>query len=117
MRPGRSSDNLDRMLAAEEELVPSSGFAAAVMERVWQEAVMPEPIAFPWKRVLPAAVVVAIGLAWCVFEFVRMSVSAVNAPMLTTLHPSAMMTLRIESVAWVAAALGMSAVPWLLARR
>jgi hypothetical protein len=34
----------------EEELLPSSGFVASVMDRVRQEAALPAPIPFPWKR-------------------------------------------------------------------
>ncbi len=117
MRPERSVDNLDRVLAAEEELVPSSGFVAAVMERVREEVAAPEPIAFPWRRVLPGAVVAAIGLVWCVIQLVRMSFAALDAPTLVPLQTSVPLAPRTESVAWVAGALAMSAIPWLLARR
>ena len=60
-------DELDRILSREEELLPSSGFAVAVMEGVRTEASAP-PIPFPWKRALPglAAAIVALALlaAW-----------------------------------------------------
>ena len=48
-----NNDDLDRMLLEREEIVPSSGFVAAVMEAVQQEAVAPAPIPFPWKWALP----------------------------------------------------------------
>lgn len=43
-------DDLDRILASEEPLVPSSGFAAATMERVRESASEPPPVPFPWRR-------------------------------------------------------------------
>ena len=51
-----SDENFDRILSQQEEIVPSSGFVARVMDAVEQEA--PAPIMFPWKRALP-------GLAAC----------------------------------------------------
>jgi len=45
--------DLDRILSKEEEILPSSGFAASVMEAVQREAAAPPPIPFPWKRALP----------------------------------------------------------------
>lgn len=56
-------DELERILSKEEEeLLPSSGFVASVMEAVQQEAVAPPPIPFPWKRALPGMIAAAIGL-------------------------------------------------------
>jgi hypothetical protein len=57
----RDSD-LDRILSNEEEILPSSGFAASVMEAVQREAAAPPPIPFPWKRALPGLCVAAITL-------------------------------------------------------
>ena len=60
---------LDRILSAEEELVPSSGFVRNVMDAVRLEASAPPPIPFPWKRALPGlvlcglAVIAACGMA------------------------------------------------------
>ena len=45
-------EELDRILASEEPLVPSSGFAAAVMEQVHEAAAAPPPLPFPWRRFL-----------------------------------------------------------------
>jgi hypothetical protein len=45
---------IDHILAAEEPLVPSSGFLASVMESVREESVAPAPIQFPWRRIVPA---------------------------------------------------------------
>lgn len=53
---------VDRILSREEEITPSSGFMASVMEAVRREAAVLPPIAFPWKRVLPWVVVSAVSL-------------------------------------------------------
>ncbi|HEY2291782.1 MAG TPA: hypothetical protein VGM86_13870 [Thermoanaerobaculia bacterium] len=47
-----TADDLDRILASEEPLIPSSGFAAATMERVRESASAPPPLPFPWHRFL-----------------------------------------------------------------
>ena len=59
-----SHDDLDRILSGEEEILPSSGFTAAVMEAVRQEAVAPPPIPFPWKRALPGLAAAGLTFAW-----------------------------------------------------
>jgi hypothetical protein len=60
-------DNVDRVLAKDDEMVPSSGFTNAVMEAVRREAATPPPLAFPLWRALPgwvaAAITVALALA------------------------------------------------------
>ena len=48
-------DELDRILAENEELEPSSGFARRVMDALEQDQTEPAPIPFPWMRLLPAA--------------------------------------------------------------
>ena len=67
MESMKKTNKLDRILTAEEELVPSSGFVASVMERVREEAAAPEPIPFPWKRVVPAQWLQSVGgvVWWC----------------------------------------------------
>jgi hypothetical protein len=55
------NDEFDRIMS-EEEILPSSGFAASVMEVVRREAAAPPPIPFPWKRALPGAVFAAATL-------------------------------------------------------
>jgi len=110
-------ENLDRILGSEEELSPSSGFVACVMERVRQEAAAPAPLPFPWKRALPGMIVVGVGLVWCLVQLVRMGIAEAKTPVLITMHPATLMTPHIESAGAVAAALGVSLLSWLLARR
>jgi hypothetical protein len=65
-----NQDRLDVVLGAEPELVPSSGFASAVMERVKdaaegdavRQAVPAVP--FPWKWVGPALALMIAVLVW-----------------------------------------------------
>jgi hypothetical protein len=53
-------DDLDLILASDEILLPSSGFAAAVMDAVRRETAAPAPIPFPWRRALPGLIVSVI---------------------------------------------------------
>src|SRR5215467_10118952 len=57
----RNEDEFDRIMQ-QEEILPSSGFAASVMEAVRAEAAAPPPIPFPWKRALPGAIFAAATL-------------------------------------------------------
>ena len=56
-----NDDDLDSMLGA-DEIVPSSGFVASVMEAVRREDSTP-PIPFPWRRAAPAVSAGTIALA------------------------------------------------------
>jgi hypothetical protein len=58
---------MDRILTRQDEIQPSSGFAASVMEAVRREATAPPPIPFPWKRALPLGALGAIALLLTVF--------------------------------------------------
>ena len=58
----RDSD-FDRILSKEEQILPSSGFAASVMEAVQREAAAPPPIPFPWKRALPGICAAVLMIA------------------------------------------------------
>ena len=63
-----NADDLDRALV-EEEIMPSSGFVTAVMASVLDEARMPAPIPFPWRRALTglalaAAAILAAPVVW-----------------------------------------------------
>lgn len=77
--------DLDRILSQQEEILPSSGFVASVMEAVQLEAVAPPPIPFPWKRALPG--LTATGLSF---------VSIVVASILLLNHGAAAQPLPTE---------------------
>ena len=68
VKPEADDAAIDRILATEEELIPSSGFLAATMERVREEAACPKPIPFPWLRALPGIVLGVFVLGWGGFD-------------------------------------------------
>lgn len=111
------SSRIDQILATEEELIPSSGFMASVMERVEEEAAAPAPIPFPWKRAIPGIVLATGVFGWSAVVMVRLGPSAVHTLPLTPTHLSAGSMHSVESAGWVAMALGVSLVSWLLSRR
>jgi hypothetical protein len=113
---------IDHILATEEDLIPSSGFLASVMERIQEEAALPAPIPFPWKRAVPGILVIACVFAWGVVDLIRSGAAqpGIAAPRwltLVPLHLSAAAVPPVESAGWVALALGASLVSWLLSRR
>ena len=59
-------EDLERVLADEPDIVPSSGFVASVMDAVTAEATAP-PLPFPWKRAGPFAAGLAALLVWLAF--------------------------------------------------
>ena len=108
---------IDRILAAEEELVPSSGFAAAVMERVREEAAAPAPMPFPWKRMTPGLVLAAGTIGWGAWQAARfvglaMQEFAQNPPPIP-----ATVLLQLEEAGWVVLALAVSWGAWILSMR
>ncbi|MGA2170704.1 MAG: hypothetical protein ABSG62_21145 [Terracidiphilus sp.] len=108
---------IDEILATEEELVPSSGFLAAVMESVREEAEMPAPIPFPWKQAVPGFLLAAGVFGWGAVELVRLGVPAMKGVSFAAPHLPAAMVQPMEQVGWVALALGASLLSWLLSRR
>lgn len=111
-------ENLDQILGAEGELAPSSGFVSAVMERVREEAAAPKPIPFPWKRVVPGAVLAVGGVAWMGVETVRQGVRALpSSPVVLWTHVPQQVAAALQSAGWIVAALSVSLLSWLLARR
>jgi hypothetical protein len=117
MKPETDHAAIDRILAAEEELIPSSGFLAATMERVREEAACPKPIPFPWLRALPGIVLAVFVLGWCGFEITRPGLGSEQGisfaqPLLTAVNAHA-----LEPAGWVAVALVFSLFSWIFARR
>jgi len=70
-------EEIDRILGAEEDVVPSSGFHASVMEAIHREATAPPPIPFPWRRAWPAFAAAAVAIA---LSFVLVFQSGAAAP-------------------------------------
>lgn len=65
-----SHDEIDRILSREEGILPSSGFAASVMDAVRREAAVPPPIPFPWRRAWPLLAAAGVALVLVVVVFV-----------------------------------------------
>jgi hypothetical protein len=115
--PAMDQSSIDAILAAEEELVPSSGFLATVMESVREEARTPPPIPFPWKRAIPGLLLAGGVFGWGGFELIRSALSAVRELAFTPPDLSATAWRALDSTAWVALALAVSLLCWLLSRR
>jgi hypothetical protein len=108
---------LDEILATDDELVPSSGFLTAVMERVEEESRAPAPIPFPWKRALPGFMLAAGVFGWAGVEFARWVAAAMSENLLAAPHLPSALVRPMEQLGWVALALGASLASSLLARR
>jgi hypothetical protein len=117
VKPESDHDAIDRILAAEEELIPSSGFLAATMGRVRDEAGMPKPIPFPWLRALPGIVLAVAVLGWCAFELARVVLANAREISFAQLHLTAAAGRALEPAGWVVVALAASMLSWLFARR
>jgi hypothetical protein len=108
---------IDRILATEEALLPSSGFLASVMERVREEATAPAPIPFPWMRALPGMVAAAGILGAGIFEFARHALPAAGELKVNLPQISLASVRPLEQAGWVALALGVSLFSWMLSKR
>jgi hypothetical protein len=117
LNPKRDPGGIDPILANEEDLIPSSGFLTATMERVHEEAARPKPIPFPWLRALPGIVVAVAALGWCGFALTRVILSSLRATSLTQVHLTPATRNALEPAEWVAVALAASLLSWLLSRR
>jgi hypothetical protein len=108
---------IDHILATEEELIPSSGFLTSVMECVHEEARMPAPTPFPWKRAIPGILLATGVFGWGAFEFVQQAVPAAQALTFAAPHLSVAIERPLEQAGWIALALVISLASWLLSRR
>jgi hypothetical protein len=111
------NDKLENILASEPELVPSSGFLTTVMERVAEEAAVPPPIPFPWKRAIPGMGLAFGVLCWGGFELARYLIRGAPLVSLRHLPIPAHIPAQMDSGLWTAVACGVSLASWLLARR
>ena len=72
-------DDLDRFLS-HDEIVPSSGFVARVMDAVRVEAAAPPAIPFPWLRALPGIAATVVSFATIITGFFSVGRAALEAP-------------------------------------
>jgi hypothetical protein len=117
LNPKTDHGAIDRILGDEAKLIPSSGFLTATMERVREEAGTPKPIPFPWLRALPGIVLAVAVLGWCGFELARVVLANAREISFAQVHLTAATGRALEPAGWVAAALAVSMLSWLFARR
>ncbi len=110
-------DAIDNVLSKEEEIVPSSGFLASVMDRVREEALAPPPIPFPWMRFLPGLVLALAVLGWAAFELIRYVAQSTVSFSLPELHFTASLNRTLKQAGWIAVAVALSLGSWLFSRR
>jgi hypothetical protein len=126
-RVARIETEIEAILAGEEELMPSSGFVASVMEQVRQEAALPAPTPFPWIKAILILLLASGVFGWGAVELVRvgqpwlgqlgLGLTALSSLTISPLHLSADLVRALEQAGWVALALGSSLVCWLVSRR
>ena len=117
-----SADNLpaspvDRILSSEEPLIPSSGFVASVMEQINEEAHVPPPIAFPWRRAIPGIALAAGVFGWGGYEIAAQAFAAVQNLTFAAPHFTLNLVTSIGTVGWIVIALGLSLASWTISQR
>ena len=100
-------DELDRIFCSEDEILPSSGFVASVMEAVRIDALAPPPIPFPWRRALPGLAVAGLALAWLLVAAVMQFGSEMRTPLPAAALPATFEPI-LEAAAWSVLALLLS---------
>lgn len=104
-------DDLDHILAGEDEIQPTSGFTASVMEAVRQEAATPPPIPFPWRRAIPGLIATVVVLLSTIVTLVNFSGTAERAKDFATMLSSLERQVEIAmhfGAGWLALALLLS---------
>jgi hypothetical protein len=104
-------DEIDRVLGGEEDILPSSGFHASVMEAVHREATAPPPIPFPWRRAWPAIAAAALALVGS--PVLLLKSGAAGLPAFDALLPAA----TSVGAPWIALAAAATAGSLLFSRR
>jgi len=108
----RSEDNLDRILLEQDTLLPSSGFAASVMDAIQQHAAAPAPIPFPWKWALPGIAALLVGMVLlcrlAVHTFQSMEESSTGSTdwlawMLSSAQPAVLLRTQVAPVVFALA--------------
>jgi hypothetical protein len=87
------------------------------MENIRNEAAAPPPIPFPWKRAIPGILLAGGVFAWSAVVLFRYGLPPVSGiPLIQPQHLAALER-PIEETGWVALALGISLLSWLLSHR
>ena len=105
-------DNLDCILSADEDIVPSSAFVRNVMVAVRREASTPAPISFPWWRVAPGLAVCGVALtAFLIIAVMQFYGGAAVAGPVPRIFVNVVETANCIGLRWVLLALVVSFVP------
>jgi hypothetical protein len=92
-----NTDDVDRILARDTEIVPSKLLVQHVMAAVRREAAIPPPIGFPWHRALPGIVGASVILVAAVWG---LTVAAATPEFLTPIRVSATALTWLAPCAW-----------------
>lgn len=98
-------DEIDRVIAREDEIVPSSGFTLSVMDAVRAEAEVPRAIEFPWLRALPVIAALGVVIAMLIAGMVELVRFGMTTPM-----SAASWVLLPSPETWIVTALLLTAV-------
>jgi hypothetical protein len=101
-------DELDRWLAEDEEIVPSSGFAASVLDAVRIDAAEQRALPFPWRRMLPGLAALAVALLAAVGSVIASGANAASEFVAFPLHWT--QWLERPDVGWIVVAVAVTAV-------
>jgi hypothetical protein len=115
--PGPIDSALDRILSSDEQLVPSSGFVSAVMERVHEEAAAPPPIPFPWKRMLPGFAFAAGVFGWGAYQMAHYLPQIMRQIAFAAPHLPVPQTRELAQAGWLAVACALSFFSWWFSNR
>jgi hypothetical protein len=117
-QPSAAPGTLDQILASEEAIVPSSGFALSVMDAIRSESTEPAPIPFPWPRLLPGAVIALALLVWISWSIVGELATWLHSTNFNlALTGSIALTPQIAIAGWLLLALASALIPLLMVRR
>ena len=94
------TDELDRVLLTEPEIVPSPGFAKSVMAAVRNDAATPPPISFPWHVALPGPAICALVIGWNLWSAIHIPVYESTPYWIDWLLP-ALGTAQMFGAGWV----------------
>jgi hypothetical protein len=101
-------EDLARVLKADvEEIMPSSGFVASVMEAVRLQAATPPPIPFPWTRAVPGVAAAVLALVSAFVLVVQLARAGVHSSAAVAWPPEMVRALEIANHAgagWIVAA-------------
>ncbi len=107
-------NELERILANEEELQPMTGFSTRVMRAVREEATATTPIPFPWARFLPGFLL-NLGLLFgaAVWMILELGSSSFAQPIPAEWFSDP----QVQGLLWAAlAVVGSGALAWIASR-